>query len=54
MVPDAAARRAGLTTSAGGFTGDFMQFGRWYAYGVLPVRTLGPELGVVIFRSDPV
>jgi hypothetical protein len=54
VVPDAAARRAGLTGSPGGFTGDLMQFGRWYGYGVLPVKTLGPDLGVVIFRSDPI
>jgi hypothetical protein len=54
VVPDAAARRAGLSQSAGGFTGEVVQFGRWYGYGVLPVRALGPETGVVIFRSDPV
>jgi hypothetical protein len=54
VVPDAAARRAGLQKSPGGYTGELMQFGRWYAYGVLPVRVLGPDLGVVIFRSDPV
>jgi hypothetical protein len=53
VVPDAVARKAGLARSAGGFTGELMQFGRWYGYGVLPVRTLGPDLGVVIFRSDP-
>lgn len=54
VVPDAAARGAGLSQSAGGFTGEVVQFGRWYGYGVLPVRALGPETGVVIFRSDPV
>ena len=54
MVPDAAARKAGLAKSAGGYTGEFMQFGRWYAYGVLPIRVLGPDMGVIIFRSDPI
>ncbi|MFT3922517.1 MAG: hypothetical protein QM778_08285 [Myxococcales bacterium] len=54
MVPDGAARKSGLAKSPGGYTGDFMQFGRWYAFGVLPVKVLGPDLGVVIFRSDPV
>jgi len=54
IVPDAAARKAGLARSPGGFTGEQLQFGRWYAYGVLPLRALGPDMGVVIFRSDPV
>jgi hypothetical protein len=53
VVPDAAARKAGFARSPGGFTGEVAQFGRWYAWGVLPLRVLGPELGVVIFRSDP-
>jgi hypothetical protein len=54
MVPDAAARKAGLARSPGGFTGEVIQFGRWYAYGVLPLRILGPDIGAIIFRSDPV
>jgi hypothetical protein len=54
VVPDAAARKAGLAHSPGGFTGELLQFGRWYAYGVLPLRLLGPDTGVIIFRSDPV
>ena len=54
VVPDAAARKAGLARSPGGYTGEVIQFGRWYAYGVLPVRALGPDMGVIIFRSDPV
>jgi hypothetical protein len=54
VVPDAATRKAGLARSPGGFTGEVIQFGRWYAFGVLPVRALGPEMGVIIFRSDPV
>lgn len=53
MVPDAATRRAGLAGSAGGFTGELLLYSRWYGFGVLPIRALGPELGVVIFRSDP-
>ena len=54
VVPDAAARKAGLAKSPGGFTGDVAQFGRWYAWGVLPVGILGDDTGVVIFRSDPI
>jgi hypothetical protein len=54
VVPDAATRKAGLARSPGGFTGEVIQFGRWYAYGVLPLRILGPDIGAIIFRSDPV
>jgi hypothetical protein len=53
LVPDAAARKAGLAKSAGGFTAEVAQYGRWYAYGVLPLRVLVPDTGVVIFRADP-
>lgn len=54
VVPDAAARKAGLAKSPGGFTGELMQFGRWYAYGVFPLRALGGDMGAIVFRSDPV
>jgi hypothetical protein len=53
VVPDAAARTACLAKSPGGCTGEVAQFGRWYAWGVLPLKLLGPDTGVVIFRSDP-
>lgn len=53
MIPDASARKAGLAKSPGGFTAEFLQFGRWYAYGVFPLRTLGPDMGAIIVRSDP-
>jgi len=53
-VPDHAARTAGLARSPGGFTGELVQFGRWYAYGVLPLPELGPDVGAVIFRADPI
>jgi hypothetical protein len=53
-VPDAAARAAGLANSPGGYTGEVMQFGRWYGFGVLPLPELGPDVGAVIFRADPV
>jgi hypothetical protein len=52
LVPSAAARRAGLAKSPGGFTGDVAQYGFWYGYGVRPLRVLGPDLGVVIFRME--
>jgi hypothetical protein len=53
LVPDAATRKAGLAKSPGGFTGEVVQFGFWYAYGVRPLRVLGDDMGVVIFRMDP-
>jgi hypothetical protein len=54
VVPDSATRKAGLAKSPGGFTGELLQFGRWYAYGVMPLKVLGPDMGVIVFRSDPV
>jgi hypothetical protein len=53
IVPDQAARQAGLARSPGGFTGEVLQFGRWYAYGVFPLERIGPDVGAVVFRSDP-
>ena len=53
MVPDAAARSAGLKRSPGGYTGRLQQFGHWYGYGVRPIRVLGEGIGVIIFRMDP-
>lgn len=53
LVPDAAARKAGLAASPGGFTGGVVQHGAWYGYGVRPLRVLGPDIGAVIFRMDP-
>jgi hypothetical protein len=54
IVPDAAARAAGFARSPGGFTGEIAQFGRWYAYGVVPLPELGDDVGFIVWRSDPV
>lgn len=54
IVPDGAARAAGLARSPGGFTGQVVQFGRWYAYGVEPLPELGDDIGFIVWRSDPV
>ncbi|HJL19727.1 MAG TPA: hypothetical protein RMH99_28955 [Sandaracinaceae bacterium LLY-WYZ-13_1] len=54
LVPSHEERQAGLEESPGGYTGEFQQFGRWYGYGVLPLPSLGEDVGAVIFRSDPV
>jgi len=53
LVPDAKTRKTGLARSAGGFTGDVQQYGYWYGYGVMPLPSLGPDVGMVIFRMDP-
>jgi hypothetical protein len=52
LVPNAAARAAGYAKSPGGFTGEVVQYGFWYGYGVRPLRVLGPDLGVVVFRME--
>jgi hypothetical protein len=52
LVPDHAAREVGLRASPGGYTGALQQYAYWYAYGVRPLRVLGPDLGVVIFRMQ--
>ena len=52
-LPTAEQRAAGLARSPGGFTGEFLQFGRWYAYGVVPLRALGADMRALIVRADP-
>jgi len=54
IVPDVAARALGLSRSPGGFTGQEAQFGRLYAYGLVPVPELGGGVGFILWRSDPV
>jgi hypothetical protein len=53
IVPDAKTRKQGLARSPGGFTGEIAQYGYWYGYGVRPLRMLGDDTGVVVFRMDP-
>ena len=53
VVPGPAEREPGLERSPGGFTGEVQQFGRWYGWGVLPVPSIGEDVGLIIFRSDP-
>ena len=52
LVPDGKARSAGLAKSPGGYTGELAQYGYWYGYGVRPLRVLGPDLGLVVFRME--
>ncbi|MDB4985834.1 MAG: hypothetical protein JWN04_1012 [Myxococcaceae bacterium] len=53
MLPSADLRTAQLARSPGGFTGEFLQFGRWYAYGIVPLPLLGPQIAALVVRSDP-
>ena len=53
MVPKAGEREKRLRKAPLGYTGQVMQYGRWYAYGVFPLSEFDKKLGVVIFRSDP-
>lgn len=53
MLPDASVRAQGFARSPGGFTGEFLQFGRWYAYGLVPLQALGKDVSALIVRADP-
>ncbi len=52
VVPDANARKLGYAQSPNGFTGAVNQFDFWYGYGVRPLRVLGPDIGVIVFRME--
>ncbi len=52
LVPDGAVRRAGLEESPGGFTGELMLMGRPYGFGVVPVPSLGEDVGIVVIRLN--
>jgi hypothetical protein len=54
LVPDGKARRLGLARSPGGYTGAVEQFSAWYGFGVRPLRMLGNDIGMVVFRMDPI
>ncbi|MEY4514898.1 MAG: hypothetical protein RLZZ450_7020 [Pseudomonadota bacterium] len=52
-LPSAAERASSLKKSPGGYTGEFLQFGRWYAYGVVPLPRLAADIAALIVRADP-
>ncbi len=52
-VPGAKARREGLRRHPKGYSGQLSQYGRWYAYHVLPLPSVDDDVGVILFRSDP-
>ena len=51
-LPDAARRREGLRSSSTGFEDKARVTGELYLYGVYPLPEIGPDVGVVIFRSE--
>lgn len=51
-VPTAEERAAGLANSPGGFTGQKQLYGKWYGFAVVPLPTLGEDVGVIVFRAD--
>lgn len=51
-VPDAAAREAGLAKSPGGYTGVLEVLGREYGYAVLPIPSVGEDVGIVAIRGE--
>jgi hypothetical protein len=53
LAPDRAARRSHLASKPHGYTSQVQQYGRWYGYGVLPLPSIGEDVGVILFRSDP-
>ncbi|MCA9603706.1 MAG: hypothetical protein KC417_16860, partial [Myxococcales bacterium] len=53
LLPDAAARKAGLAASPRGFMGKAQQYDRWYVYGVLPVPSIASDAGFIVVRGEP-
>jgi hypothetical protein len=51
---NAEARATGLERSPGGYTGSVEILGRWFAYGVVPTPSWGEDVGIVLWRSDPI
>jgi hypothetical protein len=54
VIPTAAEIQRGLRDHPRGWTGEVQQFGRWYGWGVVPLPTIGDDVGALIVRSDPV
>ncbi|MBC7173090.1 MAG: hypothetical protein H5U40_11705, partial [Polyangiaceae bacterium] len=52
-VPGAEQRAEGLARSPGGYTGKLAVLGREYGYAVLPMPSLGEDVGVVAIRGEP-
>ena len=53
LVPNREARRAAFAERPNGYTGMISLFGRNYGYGVVPMPSLGEDIGLVIFRANP-
>lgn len=53
LVPNQEARNAAFAERPNGYTGMITLFGRNYGYGVVPMPSLGEDIGLVIFRAEP-
>ncbi len=51
--PPAEVRSSGLANSPGGFTTEQQFFRLWYGVAVIPLPTLGPDIGLIVYRSEP-
>ena len=54
VTPNAADRAVGFGRSPGGYTGEMLQYGRWFGFGVVPLPSIGEDVGFIVWRSDPV
>jgi hypothetical protein len=52
VLPDAATRTEGLARSAGGFTGQFQAFRRWYGFAVVPTPGIAEDIGLIVLRAE--
>jgi hypothetical protein len=53
LLPKHKERTAALAKSPKGYTGELLQRGFWYGYGVKPLPILGPDFGTMVVRMDP-
>lgn len=53
LLPHARQRAKMLKTHPGGYTGEFQAGPLWWAYGVVPLPRIGPDVGAIILRMEP-
>ena len=53
LLPSGEERAGKLAASPEGFMGEVRVHGALFVYGVFPLPELGPDVGVLIFRSEP-
>ena len=53
LVPDRATREAALANRPNGYTGVVQLFARPFGYCVVPIPSLGEDIGLIVFRAEP-